>query len=125
MEHEAVRRWVEGYEAAWRSAGTDALADLFTEDATYQMSPWRQPTIGLDAIRELWDSEREAPDEEFALRADIVAAEGLTAVVRVEVDYARESSGRWRDLWVLEFDDRGRCRAFEEWPFAPGQPDGH
>jgi hypothetical protein len=32
---------------------------------------------------------------------------------------------RWLDLWVLRFDDAGRCTAFEEWPFAPGQADGH
>jgi len=43
--------------------------------------------------------------------------------VRVAVDYA--TGNRWRDLWVLTLDDAGRCRAFEEWPFAPKQPDGH
>jgi hypothetical protein len=32
---------------------------------------------------------------------------------------------RWRDLWVIRFDDDGRCVAFEEWPFAPRQRDGH
>ena len=32
---------------------------------------------------------------------------------------------RWRDLWVIRFDGEGRCVAFEEWPFAPGQRDGH
>jgi hypothetical protein len=44
--------------------------------------------------------------------------------VRVEVDYAA-SGDRWRDLWVVEFADDGRCRVFEEWPFAPEQRDGH
>jgi len=40
------------------------------------------------------------------------------------VEYA--ASGRpWRDLWVLRFAADGRCSSFEEWPFAPGQPDGH
>jgi hypothetical protein len=32
---------------------------------------------------------------------------------------------RWRDLWVIRFGDDGRCVAFEEWPFAPPQRDGH
>ena len=31
----------------------------------------------------------------------------------------------WRDLWVIRFDDDGRCVAFEGWPFAPRQRDGH
>jgi hypothetical protein len=52
-----------------------------------------------------------------------VAVDADTAVVRVEVDYER---GRpWRDLWVLRFAVDGRCRHFEEWPFAHDQPDGH
>lgn len=53
-----------------------------------------------------------------------VAVDGDTAVVRVQVDYARPESGRWRDLWVLRFATDGRCVHFEEWPFAPDQPGG-
>ena len=57
------------------------------------------------------------------MTSEIVAVDGLTAVVRVEVHYG--DGERWRDLWIVTFDADGRCRAFEEWPFAPGQPDGH
>ena len=63
--------------------------------------------------------------EAFTLDWEVVAVDGDTAVVRAQVDYEDAESGRWRDLWVLRFDDEGRCRAFEEWPFAPEQPDGH
>jgi hypothetical protein len=28
----------------------------------------------------------------------------------------------YRDLWIMRFDDDGRCCAYEEWPFWPGQP---
>lgn len=55
----------------------------------------------------------------------MVAVDGDTAVVRVFVDYRGASSSRWRDLWVLRFTADGRRAAFEEWPFAPGQRDGH
>ena len=125
VERDQVTRWVDDYEQAWRTAGTESLSDLFAEDATYLVSPWADPVQGLEAIRELWEAERDGPDEEFAMRSEVVAVEGLDAVVRVEVGYERTTSGRWRDLWVLRFDRTGRCRIFEEWPFAPGQPDGH
>ena len=59
------------------------------------------------------------------MTSDIVAVDGATAVVRLAVDYGDPGGRRWRDLWVLRFDDDGRCSAFEEWPFAPGQDDGH
>lgn len=111
-----------GYERAWRSPGTDALAELFTPDASYLVSPWAEPLVGLDRLAAFWEEGRDGPDEEFTMATEVVAVDGDVAVVRVSVDYAQ---GRdWRDLWVLRFDADGRCVAFEEWPFAPGQDDG-
>jgi SnoaL-like domain len=125
MERVAVQRWVEGYERAWRTAGTDELDVLFAPDATYRVSPWAPVVEGLAAIRVLWDEGRDGADEAFTMTSDVVAVDGTTAVVRVAVDYGDPEASRWRDLWVLRFDDEGRCAAFEEWPFEPGQDDGH
>ncbi len=113
--------WVEGYEHAWRSPGTEALAGLFTEDASYLASPWAEPILGLTAIGEFWEAERDGPDEPFTMTAEVVAVDGGVAVVRAEVEYAA-TGNRWRDLWILRFAADGRCAEFEEWPFAP---DGH
>jgi uncharacterized protein (TIGR02246 family) len=124
----AVTRWVEGYEAAWRTAGTDGLARLFTDDATYCMAPFQDPHRGLAAIADLWDAERSGPDEEFTMDWSLVAVDDPRAVVRVEVRYGPPSRAWFRDLWIVEYDPDGRCRAFEEWPFSPersaevGQP---
>jgi ketosteroid isomerase-like protein len=128
MNRSDVERWVESYERAWRTDGTDGLADLFSADASYLPSPWRAPVEGLAAIARFWEGAREGPDEPFTMAREIVAIEGTTAVVRVSVDYGEGEGSpaqRWRDLWVIRFDDDGRCVALEEWPFAPGQRDGH
>jgi len=119
VDRDDVRRWVDRYETAWRTAGTDSLTELFTDNAWYLVSPWADPAEGLAAIQELWESERDGPDEVFTMRSEVVAVEGLDAALRVEVDYERPRSGSWRDLWVLRFDRDGRCRFFEEWSFAP------
>jgi hypothetical protein len=123
VDHSDVERWLESYERAWRAPGTEALAELFSPAATYSPSPWARAVEGLADIARFWEDERTGPDEQFAMTHEVVAVDGSTAVVRVSVDYATES--RWRDLWVIRFDADGRCSAFEEWPFAPGQPDGH
>jgi hypothetical protein len=81
------------------------------------MSPYGEPVRGLAAIAALWEREREGPDEDFGMDAEIVAVEGDTAVARIEVDYARGE--RYRDLWIVRFAADGRCREFEEWPFWP------
>jgi ketosteroid isomerase-like protein len=118
----SVSRWLAGYEAAWRAPGTGDLARLFTGDATYRQSPYEQPVIGLDAIKRMWDEEREGPDEVFTLTTDILAVDGLTAVVRAEVRYGNPASQEYRDLWIIRLADDGQCTWFEEWPYWPGRP---
>jgi ketosteroid isomerase-like protein len=117
-----VDAWLAAYERAWRTAGTAALGELFTVDATYRLSPYETPLCGLAEIAEMWDREREGPDERFTLEASVVALEDDVAVVRVGVEYEDSPPSEYRDLWVIQFSAEGRCAAFEEWPFWPGQP---
>ena len=119
MNREPVAAWIAAYERAWRSPGTDALAEIFTADATYLQGPYDEPLAGLPAIAEMWDEERTGPDEMFEMTGEIVAVDGDTAVVRVEVEYGEPDSEEFRDLWIIRFAEDGRCRAFEEWWFSP------
>ena len=112
--------WVGAYERAWRTAGVEPLAALFTVDATYRMSPYEEPAMGLAEIGALWERERKGPDEEFTMAYEVIAVEGEAAVVRLEVHYGGPEPLEYRDLWILRFAG-GRCREFEEWPFWPGQ----
>ena len=110
--------WLGRYERAWRTAGTQALAELFTEDAGYSQGPYRQPVRGISAIAEMWEAERVGPDEVFTMDSEVVAVDGDTGVARVEVRYG-EPVREYRDVWIMRFADDGRCRWFEEWPYAP------
>lgn len=114
--------WVAAYERAWRAPGTEMLGEIFTEDAVYRQGPYDEPVTGLAAIADMWEFEREGPDEVFRMSHDIVAVDGLVAVVRAEVLYGEPVSQEYRDLWVIRFADDGRCTSFEEWPFWPEQP---
>ena len=117
-----VERWVDGYEAAWRTPVTDGLRSLFSDDARYRHSPYAEPIVGLPAIAQMWEAERDGPDEVFTLETDVVALEDATAVVRASVSYGDPVRQEYRDLWVIEFDDECRCISFEEWPFWPEKP---
>jgi ketosteroid isomerase-like protein len=121
-DRSTVRRWLAGYEAAWRAPGTEGLAGLFASDATYLQSPYEQPVVGLAAIRRMWEGEREGPEEVFALATDILAVDGPVAVVRAEVRYGDPPRQEYRDLWVIRLTDDGRCTWFEEWPYWPERP---
>ncbi len=101
-----------------RYRGADGL---FTEDASYRPGPSELTVVGLEAIAEFWEAERDGPDEVFTLSSELVAGQGDTGVARVEVVYAGSRERTYRDLWVITLARDGRCRAFEEWPFHPEQ----
>lgn len=121
MTREQVHDWIRRYERAWRSPGTGALNELFTEAATYLLSPYKDPVVGLEEIGTMWERERESPDEVFAMTSDVFAVDGDRAVATVEVRYGDPVRREYRDIWLLRFED-GRCAHFEEWPYWPDKP---
>jgi ketosteroid isomerase-like protein len=133
MDRGRLTEWLEGYERAWRTPGSDALADLFTEDATYSTAPYENAHRGLAAIGRMWEAERSGPDEDFSMSSEVVAVEGDTGVARIEVRYgAPEEKGErdhrrreeYRDLWIVRLNEAGLCFHFEEWPFWPPDQEG-
>src|SRR3954452_23915845 len=100
MDRAQLGEWIQRYERAWRTAGTDVLAELFTEDATYSTAPYEKPHRGLEAIGEMWEAERLGPDEDFEMSCEILAVEGDTGVARVEVRYHAPKDKEYRDLWI-------------------------
>jgi len=111
--------WIAAYEGAWRTAGTDTLAELFAPEAVYSTAPFEEPHRGLEAIQKMWEEERSGPQEEFSMTSEPVAVEGDTGVARVEVRYSEPRPLHYRDLWIVTLDEEGRCTSFEEWPFWP------
>ena len=39
-----------------------------------------------------------------------------------EVHYGDPVRQEYRDLWIMQMRDDGRCSRFEEWPYWPGRP---
>ena len=118
MDRRALAEWIELYERAWRTPGTELVAELFAPDATYSTAPFTDPHRGLAAIEQLWEAERAGPDERFTLAAQILAVEGDTGVAQVEIVYedaSRHEGLHYLDLWIVRLDDEGRCTSFEEW----------
>ena len=121
VDRDHAQGWIARYERAWRTAGTDSLRDLFAEDATYSVAPFEPPIVGYAAIAEMWEAERHGPDERFTMDSELVSVDGRVAVARIAVRY-ESPAAEYRAIWIIHFAGDGRCQAFEEWPFFPGQP---
>jgi hypothetical protein len=124
LDRAGLLRWIERYERAWRAEGTAAVSEVFSADASYSTAPFEKPHLGVEAISEMWEAERAGPEEVFAMQSEIVAIEGDTGVVRVEVRYGPPKKQEYRDLWIVRLDAEGRCTHLEEWPFWPPGTEG-
>ena len=119
MDSTGFLAWIDSYERAWRTPGTDRLAEIFHADAEYLTTPYAEPIVGLPAIADMWETDRGGPDEIFTMSRDVVALSGDAGVARVEVRYGDPVRQEYRDLWVVVFGPDGRAVRFEEWPFWP------
>jgi hypothetical protein len=122
MDARTVDNWIDTYILAWRTPGTEDLSGIFTDDVSYQTSPFKPPMKGLKELATFWEESRSDPDEEFTMTHEPVANEGDFSVVKVDVQY--KNGEHWKDIWIMQFDALGRCFSFEEWPFKPDQSDG-
>jgi uncharacterized protein (TIGR02246 family) len=115
VDRQDFARWLDAYFAAWESNDPADVAGLFTEDAVYRTSPFREPWQGREEIVRWWVA---GGSNDVDHRYDIVAVDGDVGVAHWRVtthlpgDPVRvEHDG----VLVLTFAQDGRCREHLEW----------
>jgi SnoaL-like domain len=121
--------WIDSYARAWETADEELVASLFSEDASYRSSPFREPHRGHDEIKAYW---REAAGNQREARVRMgrpfvdgsrVAVEWWTTMIDDGEEVTlpgclllrHAPDGRCSDLreyWNLE---RGRRDPFAGW----------
>jgi ketosteroid isomerase-like protein len=49
-----ISDWIQRYATAWETADEELISSLFTDEATYRSSPFREPFRGHSEIRAYW-----------------------------------------------------------------------
>ena len=119
MTRESMQAWLDRYVEAWRTYDAQKIGGLFSEDAVYFYSPFdaHPPVRGRDAIVSKWLEERDDPSlwkahyEPIAVEGNVGVANGRTRYLRRDGAVERE----YDNIFVLHFDDAGRCDRFREW----------
>ncbi len=115
MEH--FHSWLEMYGKASKENDPQASVDLFAHNAKYYESPFKEPMIGHGAIFEYWNrgannlKDKESSYEIFSTKDNLGIAHWRSNFTVVESDerFALDC------LFVVEFDEDGRCTIFREW----------
>jgi len=122
---QGLQRWLDAYIAAWRSNEPHQIKALFTDDAVYYPTPYEQPLHGAEAIANAWLSDNDPPDSwtadyrAIAVNGELGVGEGVT-VYQARADRPERE---YANVFILRFDDQGRCREYMEWWLKrPPQP---
>jgi hypothetical protein len=118
LNETTVSTWLGNYVSAWKSYDPQAIGDLFSQDAAYYYTPYGEPLRGRDAIIADWLKNPDAPGT-YDGQYHPIAVEGNTAVANGR-SYYFEADGKtpkreFDNIFVLRFDDEGRCAEFREW----------
>jgi hypothetical protein len=122
LDHQIVTKWLEDYVSAWKSYNPQAIGELFSENAAYRYNPYDEPVRGRAAIIANWLENRDEPGT-YAAQYRPLAVDGDTAVANGRSLYY-EADGKtlkkqYDNIFVLRFDDVGRCVDFCEWFMQP------
>jgi ketosteroid isomerase-like protein len=109
--------WLERYRQAFIAFDAEAAAELFSDNATYQDSPYADAVVGRAAIAAYWRMVAELMSE-VDLEFEVVVVSGDVGVAHLRDALTRRSSGaraRYDGIFVVRFDRDGRSVDFREW----------
>ena len=127
ISNESVAVWLSNYVEAWKSYDPDAIGALFSEDARYYYSPYSDPLQGRPAIVADWLKNRDKAGS-YTAEYKMLATNGNLVVANGRSTYFEEDGKTVRreydNIFVIEFDEMGRCNFFKEWYMKkPGSKD--
>lgn len=118
MTHDQLLQWQVGFVRAWEGQDTDLFLTLFTEDATYQDTPYTVPFEARD-FRAFWDGlAREQSGNSMRFVESHVLDDGkAVAFWTCETTTLRRGGQRCEasGVMLLTFSEDGRCRSLREW----------
>ena len=117
MERGSFKRWLDLYGRAWIDQDPNAAAALYTDDATYQVTPFSEPLRGRDAIYGYWGSVAKT-EKEIQFNYEVLAVTAENGIARWWASFLIVPLGletRLDGIFVVSLDSDGRCLSLREW----------
>ncbi len=118
MNRDQFKSWLDAYGRAWETRSSEAVGELFTEDATYQETPFVEPLPGRQAIRDYWTQKVQRSQEQARFGYEILAGMESTCIAHWWAFFVRvptKSKVKLDGIFVLTFDADNLCQTLREW----------
>lgn len=124
ITHESVQVWLDQYVAAWKALDADQIRALFGENARYCYTPFEESLalVGREEIVRAWLEDFDDAPGTYDAKYYPVVIEGNVAVTNGRTHYAAIGAiaeAVFDNIFILTFDDDGRCVDFREWYMMP------
>jgi hypothetical protein len=117
MNQASFESWLAEYGRAWMSRNARAAAELFTEDGTYQVTPFVDAMRGRPAILDYWKHVAQT-QRDIEFDCEVLAVTPEIGIARWWATFVIEPPGlptKLDGIFLVCLDDEGRCRSFREW----------
>lgn len=117
MDEKQFSDWLDQYKHAWETQDADAAASLFSEDASYQLTPFHEPLAGRKAIRAYWDRVT-ARGRHIRFTYRIITSTDAVGVADYDASFSRPGPAaniEVHGVLVAEYDEDGLCRRLRLW----------
>jgi ketosteroid isomerase-like protein len=117
MDRESFNQWLAAYGRAWTNRDPDAAASLYTDGATYQVTPFVEPLRGRLAIHEYWIHVARTEDH-VHFKYDILAVEPDYGIAHWQATFVIMPQSLHTSLdgiFLISLDSTGRCQSLREW----------
>jgi SnoaL-like domain len=113
----AFKSWLDAYGQAWINHNPEASTALFTEDGSYQVTPFVKPMCGRKSIYEYW-SEVARTQENIVFEYEILFASAEFNIAKWSASFVIVPQGlptKLDGMFLISLDAEGRCTSLREW----------
>ena len=117
MDETAFKHWLDKYRQAWENRNPEAAAELYTEEGSYQVTPFVEPLRGREEIRKYW-AEVARTEQDISFWYEILSVGEGFGVAHWRASFEitpQELRTNLDGIFLIKLDATGKCTSLQEW----------
>jgi SnoaL-like domain len=117
MHISPFQQWLDAYGSAWQTRNPQAAVALYTDDGTYQVTPFLEPLRGSRAILDYW-TEITRTAENISFAYEILTVTEQFGIAHWQASFVRTPPGlptKLDGIFVIRLNVEGKCTSLREW----------
>jgi uncharacterized protein (TIGR02246 family) len=117
MNFEICKSWLDLYGFAWKNRDPQALADLFTDDATFHVNPFSEPLHGRSAILDYFSTVIRS-QEQIQFDYEVLEATQDTGIAHWWASFVHvftKTKVKLDGIFIMTLYGERHCKVLKQW----------